>query len=159
MSKKAVQLELQLEELELLNELLSERVEEWSRALNRVGEEDVSLLELIECESELDAEYQLEIYRRLKSRLMELQHVHGRKSLEFIDSTAIYRPEQSVELFRIRDKYGLDSVVYLYESRHGVFFLYDNLEGFVDSFVKGKDSELRFECRKELELYLRYWTR
>ncbi|MFC4994946.1 hypothetical protein [Rubritalea tangerina] len=40
-----------------------------------------------------------------------------------------------------------------------MFFLYDNLEGFVDSFVKGKDSELRFECRKELELYLRYWTR
>jgi hypothetical protein len=159
MSQKAVQLELKVEELELLSELLSERVEEWSRALNLVGEEDVSLLELIDCESEIDAEYQLEVYRCLKRRLSELQQKHGRTTLEFIDETSIYRPEQIVELFRVRDKYGVDSVVYLYESRHGVFFLYDDLEGLVDSFVKGKDSELRFECRRELELYLRYWSR
>lgn len=157
MSKNIAKLDLKLEELELLGELLDERVNEWRNALNAVGQGDGSLTEFIDCDSEIDAEYQLEIYRQMKQRLGRLQQENGRNTLEFIDETTMYRPEQSVELFRVRDKYGIDRMVYLYESRHGVFFLYPDLEAFVDSFVHGKDSELRFECRKEVELFLWYW--
>ncbi|MFC5049776.1 hypothetical protein ACFPK9_04005 [Rubritalea spongiae] len=157
MSKIAANLELKLEELDLMSELLQERIEEWERALREVGRGEASLNELIDCDSEVDAEYQLEVYRQLENRLGTLQQVNRRNTVEFIDETSLYRPEQSVELLRVRDKYGVDSIVDALESRHGVYFLYTDLESLVDSFVQGKDSVLRFECRKELELFLNYW--
>ena len=158
MSKSEVALELGFAEVDVLHEILSDRIEEWKLALRKVNEGEASLMDLIECDNEVDAEYQLEIYQKLRKRFSDVQASNGLNDVEFIDETQIYRPEQSVEMLRVRNNRGIDQLVYLFVSRHGVFFLYRSLEELMDFFVKDKESKLRFECRKEFDHFLNYWS-
>lgn len=157
MSESEVTLELGFAEVDVLHEILSDRIEEWELALKKVNEGEASLIDLMECDTEVDVEYQLELYQKLRRRFSEVQVSNGFNDVEFIEETHIYRPEQSVETLRVRNNNGVDQLVYLFVSRHGVFYLYPSLEELMDFFLKDKESKLRFECRKEFDHFLNYW--
>ena len=93
MSKSEVALELGFAEVDVLHEILSDRIEEWKLALDKVNEGKSSLIDLVECDTEVDVEYQLELCERLLKHFTELQASNGLNDVEFIDETQIYRPE------------------------------------------------------------------
>lgn len=148
--------ELKLYELDVLQEVLAARVREWRDALRKVDDGDESLVDLIDSDSGPDAEYEVEAYEKLAGRLGLAQRRHDRNSIEFIDEQQVYRPEQIVELFRIRGC-GIDQVIYVFKSRHGVYFIYETLEALLTAFSTDKESKMRFECSKEVTHFLSYW--
>ncbi|WP_346189851.1 hypothetical protein [Rubritalea halochordaticola] len=145
-----------MNELDVLQFVISERCDVLVQALEKVHSAEASLMDLVDFESEVDTEYQIDLLRQLSRKLGSIQKRLGLNDVEFLDQSTVFRPEQCVETLRVRGG-SLDSTVYVLESRHGAYFLYTSLEGLIDSFLKGKDSKLRFECRAELESYLNYW--
>jgi len=149
-------LELKLFELDLIRESIEERIQAWERVLreNEAGEQ--SLLETIDCISEIDAEFLLESYRSIAGKLRLAQGRHDRNDVKHIDETQLFRPEQTVELLQVR-YVGVDRIFYVFQARHGHYLIYDSLEALINAFLNDRESKVRFETYKEVELYLAYW--
>ncbi len=153
---KKVNLELKLNDIELLCNLVKGGIVEYQKAISQNEEGEVSLIELIDYENETDAEYVLECYQDILSRIENIQSQNEKNDVDFIEVSTIFRYEQRIETFRIRHS-NLDSIVYVFESRHGAYFFYPSLESLIGSFAKDEESEIRFESSAEMEHFLDYW--
>jgi len=154
MHTRTINIELKMYELDILKEILDERIIASRDALNK-SEQGEDLFD--KCDSELDVEYNIENYERLSGLVSLTQRKNNRNCVEFIDQQELYRPEQMVELFRVRGC-GIDQIFYVFTTRHGVKLVYENLCTLISSFAKNKESKLRFECSREVEHFLSYWN-
>lgn len=156
MFNETITLELKLYELDILQEVLSARIYDWKKAVEKVERGDESLIDLIDCDSEQDAEYEIDVYEKLSGKVGLAQRRHERNIVEFIDEQQVYRIEESVELYRIRGC-GIDQVVYVFKTKHGSHLIYETMDAFLSAFTESKESRLRFECASEVAHYLSYW--
>ncbi len=156
MYSELITLELKLYELDILQEILSSRLCEWKKALEKVESGDESLIDLIDCDSEQDAEYEIDSCGKLSGKVGLAQRRHERNVVEFIDEQQAFRVEETIELYRLIGC-GFDQVLYVFKTRHGSHLIYETMEALLLAFSDGKESRLRFECSREVDHFLSYW--
>ncbi len=156
MIDKNILLKLELNEVELISDLLKQVIAEYKTAMAISEQGGTSLTDVFELESEVEAHYMLECYQKMLSKVDLIQNENHRNYVDFIETTPIFRCEQLVETFRIHRE-GVERLVYVFQSRHGAYFFYPDLESLIGSFVNGEDSEIRFEYSAEMVHFLTYW--
>ncbi|MGJ8657949.1 MAG: hypothetical protein ACSHX6_15985 [Akkermansiaceae bacterium] len=158
MDKYIKDLRLGVNELELLDELLCASVRRLKSELHEVENGDGSISECcdFEFESEIDAEYYLELMEGVGCKLGVLQSELNRNQVTYIEQTTMFRMEQIVYVYQVSGRV-IDQLVYVFRCRHGSHYVYLSLEPLIASFSKGHESEHHFGCEKEVEHFLRYW--
>jgi len=106
--------------------------------------------------SEQDAGFHLEKYESLVKKINKINAEIPQNKVTYLDNYVVFRPSQTVDCVRVVGRCG-DKVVFLYNSRHGRIYFYDQLEALIAFFIDNKDSDYVFDSTHEVEHFLKYW--
>jgi len=157
MFKKKVNVELMLMEVDLIHQTLTEKIEKYRRVLKCSEEGDGSLCELVDCDTEQDVEYLIDVLEKSRNRFNDVQGVSEKNEVRFLAFDQVYGPEEGVDLYEIR-RSGFDEVVFVFRCKYGARYVYRSLEDLLVFYKTGRDSKWRLECDEELQLFLNYWN-
>lgn len=68
----------------------------------------------------------------------------------------MFRNSQRVECVRLLG-HRTTKVVFVFHTRHGSHFVYEQMEALVQHFIDDSEPEHRFESEAELEWFLKFW--
>ena len=151
-----IKLSINSSELEVLNELLVDNIKELKNVIKESVNGSESITEYNDFNSEFDVEYYLDLMEGMGSKIKSFQSDLKRNQVRYVEQDEMFRVEQKVTVYQVSGNV-TDQLVYVFESRHGSYFIYFTLESLVASFTRGKESELHFSCEKEVEYFLCYW--
>ncbi len=156
MKPKNVVIELSYDELEVVKEMMSESISDLRKNMREVEEGKLSIGDFGEFSNEADAEFYLDLQNEVKNKLITIQQGLSRNDVRFIQQDQVFRMEEEVKIYHVRNG-RLDKLVFIHETRHGIHFLYSDIEALIRSYTDGTESKLVFGCEKEAEFYLLHW--
>lgn len=154
MQKNKIQIELGTSEIELLANLLKETINSLSRSLT-LDKNENSLMELTGYPNVSDVEFCIDTYQNVMKQLKDLQNELNRNKIIYLDHDNVFRPEERVHVYRVK-RSGHDRLMYIHESRHGSFFVYETIEKLIEYYTDSNESDYRFESETEMECFLQY---
>lgn len=150
---ESVTLEFSFLELEKFEEVLSKALIDLGKAKQKADQGE-SIYETFGM-FETDVAFLSDIFQKRIEAIKLILESYKPNTVESLERTNMFRLEQAVEVFHVVSDYG-DRLVYVFEGRHGGYYIYRQLEDLVSSFVKGEESEVIFYSEIELMHYLSY---